>query len=153
MTDKKTPVHETISFPLGDVLEFMSVIWAVDNGLRRRSKRMLARLGVTGPQRLIIRIVGRFPGITAGHLARILHMHPSSVTYLVKTLERRKLVSRTQDPRDGRRFALGLTAKGHDIDRDSEGTVEAAVEGLRGQATRHDLAAAGSVLSRLAALL
>ena len=36
-----------------------------------------ATVGLTGPQRLVVRLVGRFPGITAGRLAEILHVHCS----------------------------------------------------------------------------
>jgi len=53
---------------LGPVLEFMKQLWAVDHGLQSVSKRMEARFGITGPQRLVVRIVGRFPGISAGAL-------------------------------------------------------------------------------------
>ena len=42
---------------LGRVLEFMRVLWAVDHALQSTSKWMEVRLGVTGPQRLVIRIV------------------------------------------------------------------------------------------------
>ena len=66
----------------------MRLLWAVDHGLQRRSKRMAATLGVTGPQRLVIRIVGRFPGISAGRLASILHLHPSTLTGILRRLER-----------------------------------------------------------------
>ena len=43
---------------LGRVLEFMRVLWAVDHALQSTSKWMEVRLGVTGPQRLVIRMIG-----------------------------------------------------------------------------------------------
>ena len=52
--------------------------------------------GVTGPQRLVIRIVGRFPGIPAGQLAATLRIHPSTVSDVVQRLERRGLIQRTR---------------------------------------------------------
>jgi len=48
---------------------------------------MAATLG-TGPQRLVIRIIGRFPSIHARQLGDILHLHPSSLTAPLKRLER-----------------------------------------------------------------
>jgi len=42
---------------LGPVLEFMKQLWAVDHGLQSLSKRMESRFGITGPQRLVVRIV------------------------------------------------------------------------------------------------
>ena len=112
---------------LGSVLDFMRLIWAVDHGLLRASRRMEASFGVTGPQRLVIRIVGRFPGIPAGHLARLLHIHPSTLTGIVARLERQGLLRRRSDPRDGRRWLLGLTDRGRVVDAAREGTAEAAV--------------------------
>ena len=60
--------------PLGEVIDFLRLIWRLDHALQQASKRMQSSLGVTGPQRLVIRIVGRFPGLTAGQLAEILHV-------------------------------------------------------------------------------
>ena len=51
---------------LGEVLEFMRLLWALHHGMQSTSKRMEATLGLTGPQRLVLRLVGRFPGIAAG---------------------------------------------------------------------------------------
>jgi DNA-binding MarR family transcriptional regulator len=93
--------------PLGEVLEFLRLIWAVHHGLEKTSKKMDVRLGVTGPQRLVVRIVGRFPGIPAGRLAQILHVHPSTLTGVLKRLERRGFIERRPDPRDARRASLG----------------------------------------------
>lgn len=113
--------------PLGELLEFMRVIWGLDHALQRASKRMQATLGVTGPQRLVIRIVGRFPGILPGQIAEILRIHPSTLTGVVKRLEERGLVIRRPDPRDRRRTRLGLTAEGLKLAEESEGTIEAAI--------------------------
>jgi DNA-binding MarR family transcriptional regulator len=113
--------------PLGEPLDFLRVIWAFDNALQRTSQRMEATLGVTAPQRMVVRILGRFPGMAAGQLAEILHIHPSTVTGLLKRLAQKGLVSRRPDPKDGRRLCLGLTAKGRKLDVHTEGSVEAAV--------------------------
>jgi MarR family transcriptional regulator, organic hydroperoxide resistance regulator len=112
---------------MGAVLEFMRVIWALDHALQTTSKRMEATLGITAPQRLVIRILGRFPGTPAGQLAIILHLHPSTLTGILRRLQRRGLITRRADPRDRRRAVFGLTAKGREFDVDVEGTVEAAV--------------------------
>lgn len=112
---------------LGPVLDFMRALWALDHALQSVSKRMEAARGVTAPQRLAIRIVGRFPRISAGEVAEILHLHPSTLTGVLKRLEDRGLVARLPDPADGRRALLELTARGRRVDRLRVGTVEAAV--------------------------
>jgi len=138
--------------PLGEVLEFLRLIWAVHHGLEKTSKKMDVRLGVTGPQRLVVRIVGRFPGIPAGRLAQILHVHPSTLTGVLKRLERRGFIERRSDPRDGRRVSLGLTARGRTLDV-AAGTVEGAVNRALHVAGSNQVRAAGRVLKILAETL
>src|SRR5437588_7169226 len=113
--------------PLGAVLDFMRLLWAVDHALQSASKRMEAIHGITGPQRLVVRIVGRFPGIAAGRVAEILHVHPSTLTGILKRLEGRGVLQRRSDPRDARRALFGLTLKGKKLDTAKTGTVEQAV--------------------------
>jgi MarR family transcriptional regulator, organic hydroperoxide resistance regulator len=136
--------------PVGDAIDFLRLIWAVDHGLQRRSKSMAAVLGITGPQRLVIRIIGRFPSIHAKQLADILHLHPSSLTALVKRLERRGLVRRRPDGRDRRRWLLALTRKGQALNREAPGTIEVAVERTLHGTARRDLDGARVVLGALA---
>lgn len=112
---------------LGGTLDFMRLLWAVDHGLQAGSKRMHATVGVTGPQRLAVRIIGRFPGISAGRLAKILQIHPSTLTGVLARLESRRLVTRWPDPKDARRALFGLTASGRALNEMRAGTVEAAV--------------------------
>jgi DNA-binding MarR family transcriptional regulator len=113
--------------PLGAVLDFMRLLWAVDHSLQSSSKRMEANYGITGPQRLVVRIVGRFPGIAAGRVAEILHVHPSTLTGILRRLEQRGIITRRTDPRDARRALFGLTNKGRKLDVLKTGTVEQAV--------------------------
>jgi DNA-binding MarR family transcriptional regulator len=111
---------------------------------------MAATLGITGPQRLVIRIVGRFPSIHATQLAGILHLHPSSLTAVLKRLERRGLVRRWRDARDRRRWLLGLTRRGRDLNRAAPESIESAVKRVLKATTRHDLDVMQSVLGKLA---
>jgi DNA-binding MarR family transcriptional regulator len=125
------------------------LLWAVDHGLQKRSKRMAAVLGVTGPQRLVVRIVGRFPRISAGQLAGILHLHPSTLTGILRRLERRGLLTRHRDPRDGRRVALGLSATGRRLDVEASGTIESVMKGVLATLPRQDTLATRRVLMAL----
>jgi DNA-binding MarR family transcriptional regulator len=120
-------VEEAKGPPLGAVLDFMRLLWAVDHALQSTSKRMESAFGLTGPQRLVVRIVGRFPGIAAGRIAGILHVHPSTLTGVLKRLESRGVLQRRPDPRDARRALFMLTNKGRKLDTIRTGTVEQAV--------------------------
>ncbi len=101
---------------LGPVLEFMRLLWATDHGLQSASKAMATRLGVTGPQRLVIRILGRRAELSAGELSRILLVHPSTLTGVLQRLQGRGLVERRADPQDRRRALLRLTPAGRRVD-------------------------------------
>ncbi len=136
--------------PLGEVLEFMRLLWAVDHGLQSTSKRMESTLGLTGPQRLVVRLVGRFPGITAGTLAQILHVHPSTLTGVLKRLEKRGLLERKADPLDGRKALFALTEAGRALDIPSEGTVESAVQRVLSRMSRTRILCTQDVLTALA---
>jgi DNA-binding MarR family transcriptional regulator len=138
---------------LGEVLDFMRLIWALDHALHKTSKGMKSRVGVTGPQRLAIRLIARFPGIPAGQLAELLHVHPSTLTGVLKRLERQGLVRRRPDPRDGRRVFLGITEKGRAVDAAITGTVEAAVQRVIDRTPKPKLDHARDILSDLAAAL
>lgn len=154
MIGSETPGDERWPpLPLGEALEFMRLLWAVDHGLQQRSKRMAAAFGVTGPQRLVIRVLGRYPGLSAGQLAHVLHLHPSTLTGVLDRLERKGLVTRRKDPEDRRRAVLGLSVTGRLIDVDTTGTIESVVRVALEHRPRHEVRAARGLLSALAAHL
>lgn len=136
--------------PLGEVMEFLRLLWAVDQGLRSTSKLMETTLGLTSPQRLVVRLVGRYPGITAGGLAEILHVHPSTLTGVMKRLQKRGLVERRSDPLDARKALLFLTEAGRKLNVPAAGTVEAAVQRALIRMPKVGLEGAQSVLTALA---
>ena len=82
------------------MLQFMQVLWAVVHGLESTSKPMTKRIGVTGPQRLVLRVIGLSPGLSAGDVATILHLHPSTLTGVLQRLIGQRLVRRLHDPKD-----------------------------------------------------
>ena len=140
--------------PLGKVLDFMRLIWALDHGLQSLSKRMQASIGLTGPQRVALRVLGRRAGISAGALAAILRVHPSTLTGVLHRLEEKGLVRRTRDSKDRRRTLLDLTSRGRRLDVHSPGTVEAVVARvLSGIPAAHVRPAADLLAAVAAALL
>jgi DNA-binding MarR family transcriptional regulator len=138
---------------LDPVLRFMRLMWSVDHGLHKVSKRMATDIGLTGPQRLAIRIIGRSPGMAAGQVASLMHLDPSTVTGILRRLEDSRMISRSVDPADARRTRLALTARGRDVDRRSAGTIEAVVRRTLASMSAHQIDAASQVLAALAAHL
>jgi DNA-binding MarR family transcriptional regulator len=135
---------------LPDVLQFMQLLWAVVQGLQQTSKRMRRRIGVTGPQRLVLRVVGLFPGLSAGDLATILHVHPSTLTGVIQRMVTQGLLVRTDDPRDRRRAILRLTQRGGRANAARRATVESSVADALDGVSTQDRKAARRVLDRLA---
>ena len=111
----------------GETLQFMKRMWDLAHALDVRSKRMARSLGVTGPQRLVIRLLGRAPESTASDISQTLGMHPSTLTGVLRRLELQGAIERRADDVDRRRLRFRLTRKGVAIDRERKGTVEAAV--------------------------
>ena len=146
-----------LAFPLAasdapsgtDVLAFLRLLWAIDHGLQAHSKRMSRRLGVTGPQRLVIRVLGRYPRLTSGQLAALLHLHPSTLTGVVRRLSQNGFVTRRVDPADGRRFHLALTPRGRAIDSKRGGTVEGELEKALAEMTPGELSSAQRALATI----
>lgn len=136
---------------LDQTLTFMRTLWQLEHALERASKRMEDRLGVTGPQRLALRVIGVMPDIGPAELAAALHLHPSTITGVIQRLARRGLITRTQHPEDGRRVHLRVTRAGARLNRPSApGTVEQAVARALRRTARRERTVTMAVLDRLA---
>lgn len=131
----------------------MQRLWALTHALEVRSKKMAKLLGVTGPQRLVIRLIGQTPGLAAGDIAHTLGMHPSTLTGILARLEQHGLIRRAIDGKDRRRAQFDLTASGKRIDRERKGTVEAAVRRALSRASPTVIANTAELLERLVAEL
>jgi DNA-binding MarR family transcriptional regulator len=147
---KNTPPAPGGPRALGEVLGFLQLLWDVSHELESVSKRMRAMVGVTGPQRLVLRLVGHYERPSPGELARALRVHPSSLTGVLRRLERAGLIRRTPDPADGRRAIVSLTVKGQRLNDRKEGTAESAVRRALKALGRGRTATAGAVLRKLA---
>jgi MarR family transcriptional regulator, organic hydroperoxide resistance regulator len=113
---------------LDSVLDFMRLLWSIEHGLQSTSKRMRTSLGVTGPQRLVLLVAAKSPGISAGEVAHIVRLHPSTLTGVIQRLVDKGLLIRGRDPVDTRRVRLRVATRAKRLVRRSRGTVESAVE-------------------------
>lgn len=141
------------NLPLTPALAFLEGVWRLNHALEQASLRMESTLGITAQQRLIIRCVGKYPGMTSGQLATILHLDPGTISTSLGRLERKGLLQRRQDHRDKRRVILGLTPAGRDLDKPMPGTIEHAVERMLASTNTEETAAARRLLDKLAELL
>jgi DNA-binding MarR family transcriptional regulator len=141
--------------PQGETLQFMQQLWKLVHALDVRSKRMAKTLGVTGPQRLVIRVVGQYGKVqpSARDIATTLGIHPSTLTGVLSRLERDGLLERRVDEGDRRRALFQLTPAGKRVDRARRGTVEAAVRRALGRADETTIAATLEMVALLVAEL
>jgi DNA-binding MarR family transcriptional regulator len=98
----------------------------------------------------VLREIGRSPNANAGLVAQSLSIDPSTLTGILKRLERRKLVTRLRDSTDRRRALFRLTRAGKRLAGVRTGTVEAAVLRTSGRVGHSRLAAANLTLEVLA---
>jgi DNA-binding MarR family transcriptional regulator len=141
------------SRPLDPTLEFLRLLWGIEHGLQRTSKRMEANIGITGPQRLVLKLVAQFPGLSARELADLVQLHPSTITGILQRLERKGLLTRETDPRDGRRVRLRVQPQARLFTSRTKGTVEEAVARVLDRMPRRQILHAQQVLRAIATSL
>jgi DNA-binding MarR family transcriptional regulator len=146
-------IDEDVSNRLGPVLAFMQALWALEHGLNAMSKQMNQRLGVTGPQRLVIRVIAQLGPMSPGELATVLHLHPASVTRLSRSLESRRMLRRRIDPRDRRRLLLDLGPAAGRVALPTPGTVEGAIREALAGASSGEISAALALIGRMVTAL
>lgn len=139
--------HEITTDP---ALAFLRAIWALDHRLQSQSKRMKSRTGVTGPQRFVLRMLLLAPETAPSEIARSLFFHKSTVTVILRSLEKAKLVRRTPNATDRRAVVLALTPKGRRIAEQRTGTVEATVRKAIAKLHVRDVETARRVLEQIA---
>jgi DNA-binding MarR family transcriptional regulator len=86
--------------------------------LLRRLRQLKAEGELTLPESAALARLDRGEPTTAGALARLEQISPQSMGATLAGLERRGLVERSADPRDGRRILLSLTQAGRRTLRD-----------------------------------
>jgi DNA-binding MarR family transcriptional regulator len=128
----------------------MRLLWAVDHGLRSLSKQMQADIGLSGPQRLVLRMLGRLPPVMPSVLAELLHLDRSTVTGVLERLTHQQLIVRLAHPVDGRSILVALSARGRQLDKETPGTIEACVRRALASMPTAKVNAAAQVLEAVA---
>ena len=135
---------------LGGSLDFLRLLWAVDHQLQSVSKTMARQLGVTGQQRLVLRVIGKQPGVSASDVAQVLHLHPSTMTGIVQRLMVGGQIERAKSKDDARKVTLQLTEKGKKTNDAKGPTIEVPVKRALARFTDAQLDTVRAVLSALA---
>jgi DNA-binding MarR family transcriptional regulator len=134
-------------------LEFLRLLWSIEHSLQRISKRMESSHGVTGPQRLVLRLLRAQPTLSARELATLVFLHPSTVTGILQRLEKKGLVARERDTADNRRVNLRVPARASRIVDRSEGTIEGAIQTALSKVSPAQVKHAQTALAQIARAL
>lgn len=76
------------------------------------SRKLFQEHGLTAPQLAALREIHRVGPLSAGEVARRIHLSPGTVTGILTRLEERGLVCRARSAADQRRTEIRLTASG-----------------------------------------
>ncbi len=87
-------------------------LYAAINLLTRLYGPVLAELGLTYPQYLVLLVLWETQPLSVGDLGRRLYLDSGTLTPLLKRMEQAGLVTRTRDPDDERRVLIDLTSAG-----------------------------------------
>lgn len=88
------------------------ILKRAQQSLRTRVDTQLRAMEITLPQYVVLSSVAMSPGISNADLAKAAFVTPQTMQGILSTLEKRKLLARSQDPEHGRRLMTQLTADG-----------------------------------------
>lgn len=87
----------------------------INHALDLHSRRLLEEFGLTGPQLATLQAAARLGKVSAGSLARAVHLSQATVTGILDRLEHRGLITRTRDGQDRRSTFISVTEAGHHV--------------------------------------
>jgi len=79
------------------------------------SRGLMQQVGLTTPQLAALQAIGRLQPITAGALAKSIHLSQATLTGILTRLETRTLVSRARSVSDRRSVVVELTEEGQTV--------------------------------------
>ncbi len=98
--------------------QFDDVLVAIRRIIRAidlQSRKLVQSHGLTGPQALVLKEVGRGKPLTAGELASNVSLSQATITDIVKRLEGRGLLIRQRSDEDKRSINITLTTEGQAV--------------------------------------
>lgn len=93
------------------VVALRRIIRAID----LRSRFLVTRYGLTGPQLMVLRELSAHNGVSVGELTRAIHLSQATVTGILDRLAKRGLVRRQRSDQDKRRVLVWLTEEGEHL--------------------------------------
>ena len=92
-------------------------LYAATNAVTRTYRPLLAKIGITYPQYLVMLVLWQHGPNSVGDVGKRLHLAASAITPLVDQLERAGMVARARGTADRRVVQVRLTDKGRELER------------------------------------
>lgn len=102
-------------------------LYAAHLAMNKVYRPLLADLGLTYPQYLVMLVLWEHDGLTVSALGARLHLDSATLTPLLKRLQAAGLVTRTRDREDERQVRIGLTDTGRAMQQRARSVPEGAV--------------------------
>jgi len=96
-------------------------VYSAAHAFTRFYRPLLAQLGVTYPQYLVLLTLWEADGLSVSAIGERLLLDSGTLTPVLKRLEASGLVSRTRAKADERQLVVSLTDKGRDLKKVAEG--------------------------------
>ena len=116
--------------------DIVSALRRIVRAIDLQSRRMMDACGLTGPQLVVLREVGRLSGASISALARSVSLSQPTVSGILERLEKRGLVRRERSEQDRRSVFVTLTPQGGRTLRDAPSLLAGPVPAGAGAAGR-----------------
>ncbi|MCB1357973.1 MAG: homoprotocatechuate degradation operon regulator HpaR [Maritimibacter sp.] len=94
-------------------------------------RTMLAGSGLTEQQWRVLRVLSEYGAQDATDLADRASLHMPSLTRITRAMDMRGLITRTRDPKDGRRQMLDITPRGAQVITENAAEAARIVDGFK----------------------
>lgn len=116
------PPDEIGQMRLDDMVCF--ALHAASRAVTAAYRPLLAPLGLTYPQYLVLSVLWEQGDQTVGEIVELLQLDYGTMTPLLKRLEKQGLVCRTRKPEDERSVIVGLTDDGRALREQAKGVYQ-----------------------------
>ena len=87
-------------------------VYSANLAFNQKYRQLLAPLGITYPQYLVMLVLWEQDRVTVSEIGKRLYLESSTLTPMLKKLEKSELITRQRSDQDERQVLIGLTKQG-----------------------------------------
>jgi DNA-binding MarR family transcriptional regulator len=104
-----------VTVPLAAEDQIVAALRRIMHAVELHSRRLVERVGLTGPQLAVLSMAAKVGPRPTGELARLVHLSQPTVTGILDRMERRGLVQRVRAQQDRRTVNISVTDAGREL--------------------------------------